>query len=436
MHPERSAPFRQLLDLVPEIDALEVLRIILARRAVDRPELLWSDGLQAATVDVRVLGEDAVRKAVREALVEQQRDTQEIYEAIGDALIAEIGGDRTGAALRLVQAGEEREERGRYAAALRFYRTAADAAGPLGDRSAQILAFRRIGRVQLFRGEAAEAEAYYRRSLELAQDVGALRDEVIARTGLGNVLLRLGRWQVAGEVYREALARLEGNGEEYLVERASLLNNLAWVAAKQDDFETAEGHVAEAGDLWRSAGSPIDRAIWHSIRAHIRWEQGAVEEARAEYEEVLSEDLPPVRRAGFEIDLANLALDIGDLDEARQWGRKAESSALAASAVGYISEVYRGLANIARESGDEAVPLYEKSLEIARRYALPLAEAETLVEYAKLQRTSGNPEEARAFLEHATTLLDQLGAVEEARRAREELGRASDLGDPEPLPAA
>jgi tetratricopeptide (TPR) repeat protein len=428
---ERTAPFRQLLDLVPEIDALEVLRIILARRAVDRPELLWSDGLQAVTVDVRVLGEDAVRKAVREALQEQQRDTEEIYEAIGEALIAELGGDRTQAALRLIAAGEDREASGRYAAALRFYRTAADAAGPLGDRSAQILAFRRIGRVQLFRGEAAEAESFYRRSQELAHDVGAFRDEIIARTGLGNVFLRLGQWGVAGEVYREALARLDGIEEDLPVERASLLNNLAWVAAKQDDFVTAEEHVGQAGELWRTVGSPIDRAIWHSIRAHIRWEQGDVQQARAEYQELLGADLPPVRRAGFEIDLANLSLEMGDLESARQWGRKAESSALAASAVGYISEVYRGLANIARESGDEAVPLYEKSLEIARRYGLPLSEAETLVEYAKLQRATGNVEEARAFLEHATSVLDSLGA--NARKAREELARIPMQGDPEPI---
>ena len=104
--------------------------------------------------------------------------------------------------------------------------------------------------------------------------------------------------------------------------------------------------------------------------------------------------------------------------------------------MGYLTDVYRGLGNIARDSGGEPVALYEKSLEIARKNGLRLAEADTLIEYARLQCSNGNPEEGRAFLEYAVELLDGLGAAEDARRAREELAGMTPPGEPEPFAQA
>jgi hypothetical protein len=118
----------------------------------------------------------------------------------------------------------------------------------------------------------------------------------------------------------------------------------------------------------------------------------------------------------------------------RRWGREAEQSALSAGSVGYLTEVYRGLGNIERDTGGEPVALYEKSLEIARKNGLRLSEAQTLVEYARLQRATGNEEEARAFLEHAIGALEELGAAADARKAREELEQTPLMGDPQPSP--
>lgn len=418
MQGTRTASFKQLLDLLPEIDALEVLRIALARHAVTRPDHVWSDGSRAATVDVRVLDSDAIRAAVAEAAEEQHRDTDEIFRSVGEVLVAELDGDREAAALRLVRAGEGREARGRYASALRFYRAALQAAGPLPQRAVQILALRRLGRVQIVRGELAEAERCYRQSLDLAIAVGGLQDEVIARTGLGNLCVRAGHWADAEATYTEALSRTEGpRVGELSLERAQLMNNLARVAAHQERLDEARGWLAEAGKFWRESGSPVDRAVWTSIRALVLWKEGNLEAACEVYEEAIRANPPRVHRASYEIDIANLMAQAGRLDDAWEWGRAAEASALAAAAVGYIAHVYHGLGNVAQQSGTEAVAFYEKAIEVARHYGLRLEEAVTLIDYARLRAVEGNRDEAEAFLVSARDICLALGAGHQAKTA-------------------
>lgn len=423
--PGSTASFRQLLDLMPEVDALEVLRIALARHAVTHPDHLWSDGERSATVDVRVLDPAAIRQAVAEALAEEQRDTQEMYSVIAEVLSAEAEGDRTSAVRRLIRAGEEREARSRYAIALRFYRSAVDASGPLANHGPRILALRRVGRVQAVRGELAEAESAYHLSLQHAIHAGLVEDEVIARTGLGNILVRGGRWSDAESAYQQALARIAESGlaETLHKERGQLMNNMARVTAEQGRLETARQWLEEAGAVWRECESTVDHLVWRALEASILWHEGRIEEACELYEETIASDPPRIIRAAYEIDLANMMAEAGQFDEAWEWGRAAEASAFAASAVGYVVHVYRGLGNVARESGTEAVAFYEKALEIARRYRLRLDEAQTLIEYARLRERDSNVEEALAYLTSAIEICEAIGAEKNAEEARSELAR-------------
>jgi tetratricopeptide (TPR) repeat protein len=436
MNPSRM-PFRNLLALVPEVEVLEGLRFALARHALADPMHAWSDVEDAGTIDVRVLDRDAILEAVREAAEEARKEVDDVYRAIGDALTTALSDGTASAAERLITAGAEREAAGRYVAALRFFRAAHDAALPFGDRSAQIVALRRMGRLYISTGELRDAEACYQRSADIARDADEPREEVIARTGLGNVYVRLGQWSEAERCYREALELCQrGPAEAMDKERAQLMNNLGQVAARQGDFEAASAYLEQADSSWRVIDSPYDRVVWHSVRAHINWERGDLDGARDQYSQAIQLDPPELSRALLAIDLANVYLELGDAGEARRWGRDAERSALSAGSVGFLVEVYRGLGNIARETGGEAVALYEKSLEIARKNDLRLAEALTLVDYAKLQRVTGNEEEARAFLEHSITILDGLGAAEDGRKARDELARIAGEDSPQPLAPA
>lgn len=428
-------PFRNLLAFLPEVEVLEGLRFALARHALTDPSHQWSDVETAGTIDVRVLDSDAVLAAVKEAAASAHQEVNAVFGAVAAALTAALDGSSATAAQRLIEAGEEREANSRYSAALRFFRAAYEVALPAGDRHTQIIALRRMGRLMISSGDVLEADRCYRQSVEIARDVGELRQEIIARTGLGNVYLRVGRWLEAEKEYREALQTLDQVPEVLLRERAQLFNNMAQVVARFGRYQEAQAWLDKAFEAWKTVHSPVDLAISHSIRAHICWEQGALEDARAAYHTAIAQEIPDLVRAVFEIDLAGVYLEVGDSTAARAWGREAERSALSAGSVGYLAEVYRGLGNIERDTGGEPVALYEKSLEIARKNGLRLAEAQTLVDYARLQRGTGNEEEARAFLEHSVRVLDELGAREDARRAREELVGLGGPDGPEPLTA-
>lgn len=429
----RRLPFRNLLTLVPEVEVLEGLRFALARHALTDPSHEWSDVADTGTIDVRVLDRGAVIAAVAEAAAEARQEIEAIYSAVGEALAAALDGSPADAAERLITAGAEREENGRYTAALRFFRAAYEASLPIGDRHAEIVALRRMGRLLISSGEVAQAESCYRRSAELAHDLGETREEVIARTGLGNVYLRTGQSVAAEEAYREALALVEASGGEGLEkERAQLMNNLAQISVMMGRLDEAHDWIRTAADLWQKVHSPTDFAVHNAASAHVAWAEGDLPRARDSYQRALDHDPPDLLRAAYAIDLANVYLELGDVTAARQYGREAEQAALSAGSVGYLTEVYRGLGNIARDSGGEPVALYEKSLEIARKNGLRLSEAETLIDYARLQRATGNEEEGRAFLEYAVDLLDDLGAAADARRAREELDRTPAMEEPPP----
>lgn len=426
-------PFRNLLTLVPEVEVLEGLRFALARHALTDPSHQWSDVADTGTVDVRVLDRGAVMAAVAEAAAQARQEIEAIYTAVGEAMAAALEGSPADAAERLIAAGAEREENGRYTAALRFFRAAYEAALPIGDRHAEIVALRRMGRLLIASGEVTQAESCYRRSADLAHDLGEVREEVIALTGLGNVYLRTGQSVAAEAAYRQALALVDSSQDNLVKERAQLMNNLAQIAVKLGRLDEAHDWVQHAGELWQRVHSPTDFAVYNAASAHVAWAEGDLPRARDSYQRALDHDPPDLLRAAYAIDLANVYLEMGDVTAARQYGREAEQAALSAGSVGYLTEVYRGLGNIARDSGGEPVALYEKSLEIARKNGLRLSEAETLIDYARLQRATGNAEEGRAFLEYAVELLDDLGAAADARRAREELERTPAIGDPVPI---
>ena len=82
--------------------------------------------------------------------------------------------------------------------------------------------------------------------------------------------------------------------------------------------------------------------------------------------------------------------------------------------------------------GPDGFTFFEKSLEIAREKGYPFLQAETLLEYASMRAQNGGVEEAVAYLERASELLRELGAVGELARAQAALAALKNGLAPEP----
>jgi tetratricopeptide (TPR) repeat protein len=432
-----EAKVEELLQLVPGVDELELLRLQLMSAAVPDPKTAWDSSRAYATVDKRILTLEDVTQAVAEAEAAVLEHFRLLHEGLLPVFRSYFAGDVHEAASRLIALGERHESSGRARGASQCYRAALSLSLPLQDKRSQILALRRLGRIALALGDFRDATAFYERSAELAADSGYLRDEVIARTGAGNVNMYQGRWPEAEEAYTAALRLAEDSGASDLsLERAQLCNNLGQVHTRAGRLSEAEEWLAKAQESWSHIDSPADKAIWHLNVGHLRERQERLPEARAEYEAGLNLAIPSSLKALIAADFSDVCLLEGYVTEAEDLARISEEHALQSTSPYTLGYMYRHLGNLARARGSEdGFTFFEKALQIAREKGYPSLEAETLTDYAELRSRNGGAGEAVDYLERARELFQQLGSVQDlakVERALAELREA--VRNSAPLP--
>lgn len=431
-----EATVEDLLQLLPSAEELEVLRLQLISTAVRDPDRTWDSSSSYSTVDKRILSADDVERAIAQAEQAVLQHVTMLHEGMRPVFRSFFSGNTEEAARHLIALGERYETSGRAAGAHQCYRAALTVSLPLADKSAQILALRRLGRVALALGDFRDATAFYERSADLARDTDDLAGEVIARTGMGNVKTYQGRWGEAFELYRGALDLAEKAGpDRLLLERGQLFNNLGGVSHRTGRLDESEAWLDRAREVWDTVDAPLETAIGHLHRGHLRKAQGRLADARASYQAGLNLEIPSSLKAILAADLANVWLLDGYVTEAEEEARVAEEHAIATRSPYTLGYMYRQLGNLARARGDEdGFTFYEKALQIAREKGYASLEAETLADYAELRRHNGGAEEAIAYLERARELFLELGSVQERERAEQVLAemRRTARTDPEP----
>lgn len=432
---QADATLEQILGLLPALDELEVLRLQLVASAVRDPGKEWDSSSAYTTIDKRLVDSDSAVRALEEARASLHAFVDELHDGLRPFFRSFYAGEMDPAARELVVLGEKLEERGRAVGARLCYRAALTVSLPLLEKEAQVLALRRIARVSGNLGDFHEALSYYERSAEVARDSGNLHGEVIARTGLGNVRMWQGRWSDAEQHYHDALSLADGAGPgEMVLERGHLYNNLGNLTTRTQRLDESERWFENAFRAWDTLSSPVDLAVCHAHHAHLREAQERWDEARRAYEAALALPTSAAIRSVIATDFAEWWLHEGHVTPAEEWGRKAEELAIASGSPYTIARMYHGRGNIARSRGDEdGFTLFEKALEIAREKEYPYLEAEVLVDYATLRAGNGGAEEAVAYLDRASEIFRQLGALgdlERAQRASAELRRANPESTP------
>jgi tetratricopeptide (TPR) repeat protein len=415
-----------LLQLIPQVDELEVLRLEVVAAAVPDPQKAWDSSSAYSTVDKRILTPEDADHALDRARDAVLKYVTALHEGMRPVFRSYFEGDVDGAARQLVLLGEQHENNGRAMDARRCYHAALGLVLPLPDKAPQILALRRLGRVSLALGDFKEATAFYERSAELARDTGDLRSEVIARTGTGNVNSYQGRWSEAEVAYNAALKLAEQSDSGRLtLEEGQLYNNLGNAHTRVGRLDEAEECFARADALWNEVDSPLDRAVYQLNLGHLREAQGRTADARQAYETGVELAIPSSIKALIAADLADMCLREGNVTEAEDMGKVAEEHAIQSGSPYALGYMYRNLGNLARARGDEdGFTFYEKALQIAREKGYPSLEAETLADYAELRRHAGGSEEAEAYLERACEMFGELGwlpSLANAERALAEL---------------
>jgi transcriptional regulator with GAF, ATPase, and Fis domain len=369
----------------------------------------------------------AARVAFERAGLEARSDAGRAVVAAEMAEIEYLGGDMPGA---------EREAR----RALDF----ADA-----PRETLLKARNLIGKVLLARSAWEEADAHFAEDAWLAAAASLRTEELRARLNRGIALLSKGQVDEARAVFDLVLAEGERTGD--VRASAFALDNLSVVATLRHDYAEALALAERTLKLRRRIGDRVATARVLGNLAELRRRLGLLDHAEhavAFGRRSLGPGMPPARSCLFSLNASRNALARGNTMDALREATRALTESEAAGVKNYAAEALAVLMRVALEDGDlpRASELLERARALAStdflraeaailaaRYAralgLPgealasdalvaarasgeedlLIEAHTLL--AEIHRAAGRPETARAHVEHAVALRDQIAST-------------------------
>ncbi len=411
----------QALRLLPDVDALAPLRAFLvgASRAASRAE-------PYRTVGKRVVPSADLRQIVPRALGRVTEHLGVLYEAAVVAIEAEQRGDLPAVVEALLRAGAREERVGRESQARAWYDHGLRVGEGLRDRRPEVDALLHLGRLESGRGRHLEGARFYQRALVLADAERNTAAACRACQGLGYAALANGQAQGAESWFTRALRYAEPDrrdtGQAFL--------GLAEVARRR-------GRHAEAADRLRSARAIFEEEGDNEWLARTLGALGRLEGETERHEDALRtlrEALARVHAVpghpGVEMNIrltiCRLYLDWGRFADAEDEIRRAEDTAIALNATRFLARLYVVMGRVLGRQGDETgFVFFEKAVELCRGHEPDARlEAEVYREYARFRGETGEPAEARAYLERAREILDAAGDQAGVMEVQEEIDRA------------
>ncbi len=347
--PGCSAAYISRIETGARVPSLQVLRNLARKIGVSESYLAWGQAAADASVDpvteaeltLRFGDQPAAREQLEE-IVKHAEDARTRARALaGLGQVAFDGGDHT----RAIQ---------HFEAALQQWPALEDDDAGLADS---------LGRAYAMHSEYESAIALFERRLVAAEDRQDLIERIRFSVLLANTLADRGLFARAEELLGHALA-ISGDLTDPVV-RARLWWTQSRVHALQDDAARAERYARLALDTLLLTEHVRYAALAHQVLAHIKLNNGEVEDAL----ELLDEGWPLIleggnayERALFRIERARALAKLGRLDEARETADLASvemdtvSPEDAARALMVLAEIHQELGD-----ADAAIDAYRRA---------------------------------------------------------------------------
>jgi DNA-binding CsgD family transcriptional regulator len=338
----------------------------------------------------------------------------------------------------------------------------------VGDRAVEIAAISQLGLVDAVTG-GTQWRASLERGRELERRTEPVQTAVSATFALAVDLTWVDEFAQACELF----SFLRNQSEERAEESALpwILAQLCWAEFLTGRWDEAERHAGEGIEMAEQADQEPQRLFALGVRGLVRAARGDVDGARSDAETTLR--LAPERGVVFPTILGACALGLLELSLERfesvqrvlgplgaqleaggvrepgsvrfvpdqiealiALGRLEEAEAVLDTLTRQATEVdrasalaaasrCRGLLVAARGDLDGALVSFEAALAQHERVSMPFEEARTLLALGATRRRARRKRPARAALDQALEVFDQLGARLWAEKARAELARIS-----------
>jgi len=428
-----TGPLRleRLLDVLPDSRELRPLLEELFASSRADPERRWTASGELGTAGGRLVDAEAFEAGARAWIEAERRRLERRVGAVTAVVTALQRRDSDDVVSALLDESSALEAEGRGADAERWadaaYRIAREA-GHL--RTAEAL--RRKARCARAVGALDASARAYEEAFARATDSECWRDAVVAATGRGNVAIDRGRWTDAESWYGRALAVLDRDEPRLPPEDARALRwrvfqNLGITHRERGLLAEAEAWYVRAEEESAGLDDPAAAIEIENGRGQLDLARGSARAAELRFRkamEAIESDIAHAVRVAIRTNLGEALLERGHTLEAAMVLREAEAEALRGHHLARLPAVYRLLARIAHERGeDQAFVLVDRALEIVRSAELPsLEEALTLRVYAELREAQKEPDAAMEARARADRIFERLGG-----RARQ--SRADDNGN-------
>ncbi len=367
-------------------------------------------GAPPSEVETRGRAERAASEAKKLAAGAKDADLRQAVETNREALaLFRRLGDNSAEVLTLIKLGDALNGLGQYAPARAAYAEALAKCPPDDLRAqAEALADSALSSSRL--GEPEAALESLDGSLRIFERIGQPLSEATVRNNLGMLWLRTGEFQPALD---SLLAALPGMKRKGRASEGLALNNIALAYRMLGDYVRAEDYLRRALPLLAPPASPTDRGKALMNLGRLRALEGDLTGAMpylTQASALLKDSPDATARGDIENNLGQLLYRQGDPNGSLEHlARAQEIYQPGHSAVGLASaDHFSGLALAGLGRTDEALEQFQSALQIRLSARLLDDSADTLVAIARIQRSRGDTAGARASLERAIQIGDEL----------------------------
>jgi CHAT domain-containing protein/tetratricopeptide (TPR) repeat protein len=281
----------------------------------------------------------------------------------------------------------------------------------LNDAVGQSIVLNNLGIDYRLQGANQEALDHFRRALALSRTVADVEGVSYALGNIGNVLNSQGRYIDALDAYQQSLRTEERMGNMEAV--TNLLSSIGELYVKVGDYEQGLEYLRKSYARSEKSGYKEGMAIaLHNI-AEVVALQGHNQRALHHYEKGLALDTELNDRSGMAIDLSDIGqaeAKLGNRVAARRSFKKSFEIAREINARETMIMALGRQAELATQSRQ-----IEAGLDFARRAMAIATEAglreniwELHVMLGRLDREAGRLDEARAEVQHAVDVVEEL----------------------------
>jgi CHAT domain-containing protein/Flp pilus assembly protein TadD len=372
-------------------------------------------GYQQAWAAFKKSGDVRSQAAVRNAMAVVYLSLGENGKAREECLKAKSlsasSGSRAGEAEALNNLGEVYNWSGDLQQALKFYRQALAIWDELNDRRGRAQTHLYLGYTYSDLGQPREAFTFFNLALGVWEAAADRHQQEVTLTALGRLYSRIGESQQALNVFDKALPMARAVGDP--IEEGRILNGMGYTYDQLGELRKAIEYYDSVVLLFRQAGYRKGAAATLYDAGRIYNSLGQHQQALGRFQEALkiSQEYGDRRLVAFEIrEIGRVYDSTGEKEKARNYYLQALAFWEKGNDFRPQAETLNWLGQVYADKGERelAFSSFKRALNLSRKAEYRFAEAASLYNLARLERSAGNLDAARLRVEESLAIIESM----------------------------